>query len=183
VSPDRKVVAFSRNGQVWLVEFDGKGERQITSQTPSQGSVRTVSSLAWSPGGASLLFLAFNTAASRLTLEIWTCGVDAGSEHLLYSESVNTEYGVFYSACTYPPVYIAGGKRILFTSLAGGEPHVVTIASDGTDLREMAPAPSSFPALDPNESKLAYVDLSDFHERIRILDIASGKRSAPLFRK
>lgn len=183
VSPDRKSLAFLRNDQVWLANIDGSGERQVTELQAQEGAKRSVSSLSWSPKGDSLLFLALDSASDGLTMELWSCGTQAGSQRLVYSEKVDTEYGVFYSGCTSPPVPMAGGTRTLFTSISSGEPRIVSIASDGSDLREIAPAPSSFPALDSTGKKLAYVDLSNSRERIRVLDLATGKRTGALFQK
>ena len=150
---------------------------------PTEGTTLTIVNPCWSSKGDSLLFLAFNNTPDSLTLGIWMCQTEAGSERLIYSEKVDTEYGVYYSGCTTPPVLMADGNRILFTSISSGEPRIVSIGLDGSDLREIVPAPSSFPALDRSGKMLAFVDLSKSQERIIVMDLTTGKRSNALFRE
>lgn len=183
VSPEGKSVAFVRNGQIWLVAMGGGGEQQITSLPSEAGLARNIGDPCWSPDGASIVFTSISGAAAGTTLELWKCGLQPGSEHVVHSETSSSEYGMFYGQCTNAPVFTPDGRRLLFTSLAGDSPRIVTIKPDGSDLREIVPAPSAFPALDGAGANLAYVDLSNEHERIRVLNLASGKSTGPLFRK
>jgi Tol biopolymer transport system component len=183
VSSDGKMVAFVRDGQVWLVNADGTGARQITQFKAAQGTTISVAAPCWSPRDNSIVFLAFNRESNKMALEIWICGTEAGSERLVCTEDVDTEFGAYYLACTSTPIFVQDGARILFTSLAGGEPHAVTIGLDGAGLREIVPAPSSFPSLDGAGKSLVYVDLSNSRERLRVMDLATGKSTNPLFEK
>lgn len=162
VSPDGKTVAFARGGQIWLVQSDGANERLLTSfAAPEEDAQRVVSNPCWSPAGDALIFVSFGDGSGQLTLSVWLASPQPGSERSIYSEKVDTEYGVYYAECTNPPVFEAGGARVLFTSISTGQPRVMSVAVDGTDAREVAAAPSAFPALDPAGQRLAYVDLSD----------------------
>ncbi|MHB9035827.1 MAG: TolB family protein [Armatimonadota bacterium] len=180
VSPDQKSVVFARSDQIWLVNIDGTGERQITKFVPREGIKHTIMNPCWSPDGQSILFTAITNGANKLTLEIWLCGLEAESERLVYSEDVHTEYGVYYSECTNPPIFMPEGKRILFTSISGDQPRIVSTDLSGGDIREIVPAPSIFPSLDVSGKKLAYVDLSNQQERIWVMDIETGRRTGPL---
>lgn len=183
VSSNGKMVAFTRSDQLYTVNTDSTGLKQITKMTPVDGGSHTLASPCWSPDDKSILFTAYNNAPGKYALELWICGVEPGSERLVYSEDINTEFGAFYADCTNAPVFMPDGKRILFTSVATGEPRIVSIAVDGSDLRELVRAPSTFPAMDATGARLAYVDLSNAHERICVLDTASGKSKGPLFAK
>ncbi|MCL5104097.1 MAG: hypothetical protein M1133_08280 [Armatimonadetes bacterium] len=183
LSPDRKTVAFVRNDQLWLVNTDGANGRQITQFKPAEGVTHSLISPCWSPKGDAILFTAFNTELNKLTLQLWTCNLEAGSERLVYSENIDTEYGVYYTGCTNPPVFMPDGQRILFTSVAGIEPRIASISLDGGNLKEIVPAPASFPSLDSTGKRLAFVDLSNSRESIRIMDMTTGKLSGALFRK
>ncbi|HEY3414362.1 MAG TPA: hypothetical protein VGM51_15095 [Armatimonadota bacterium] len=182
-SPDGKSVAFVRDNQIWLVNSDGSKLRQLTSAASDAAGARTVANPTWSPDGKTILFWAYNNVPGKVSLDIWLCGLVPGSERSVYSEAVNTEFGVYYADCTNPPAFTPDGKRILFTSVANGEPRIVSIAADGSDLREVVQAPSSFPALDATGSRMAFVDLSNFHERICVRDMKTGKVQGPLFKK
>jgi Tol biopolymer transport system component len=172
VSSDGKCVAFVRQGQVWLVGVDGSNERQLTQfKAGNPGAERVLSATSWSPEGDALLFHSFSSESGGLKFKIWLCGTEPGSERLVYSESIDTEYAVFYEDCTYPPAFAPDGQRILFTSIATPGPRIMSVARDGSDLLELVPAPSSFPSLDPSGRRLAYVDLSNDQERVRIKPI------------
>jgi TolB protein len=176
ISPDRKRIAFARQGLIWLVNSDGTDERQLTEFAPAgNAEKRLVSAPAWAPQGETLLFLSLRTHAEGMMLEIWCSGTQAGSAQTVYTEQVGSEYGYFYLSCTNPPVFTPDGTRILFTSIAAGVPRIATIGLDGGDLLELAPSPSVFPVLDPTGRKLAYVDLSDTQERVRVRDLRTGK--------
>lgn len=183
VSPDGKSVAFVRNGQIWLVGMAGGGERQITTLPSESSASRNIGDPCWAPDGASIVFTSISGSTNGTTLELWKCGVQKGSEHIIYTETTQSEFGMYYAQCTNGPVFTPDGARLLFTSIAGDTPRVVTVATDGTDLREVAPAPSAFPALDATGARLAYVDLSGDHERIRVRNMASGATTGPLFRR
>ncbi|OFX17074.1 MAG: hypothetical protein A2Z18_00270 [Armatimonadetes bacterium RBG_16_58_9] len=182
VSPDGKLVAFARRGQIWLVEADGTAQKQLTRfPTPKEPGMRVVSNPVWSPQGDCVLFLSFNDESGKLKLELWIAKTDPGSEHIVYSEIVDSEYGVYYSACTYPPVFTDGGKRIIFTSISSGEPRAATVGLDGADLRELVREASTFPSLDSSSKRLAYVSMQGSLERLCVLHLDSGKNSE-LFR-
>ena len=116
-------------------------------------------------------------------IEYWLVGLETGTERLVRSENVDSEYGVYLSECTNPAVFTPDGARILFTSVSSGEPHIASMKLDGSDVRELVAVPSSLPSLDGNGRMLAFVDLSDSLERIRVLDLASGRVTKPLFAK
>ncbi|MHB0935676.1 MAG: TolB family protein [Armatimonadota bacterium] len=175
VSPDGKLIAFVRQGQIWLVNRDGTEERQLTAFKPAADEKQLVAVPTWTPQGETLLFFSLRMQAGGIILELWLCGTQEGSERMIYAEKAGTEYGYFYLSCTNPPVFMPGGKRILFTSVAAANPRIVSIALDGSDLEELVPSPATYPMLDATGSKLAYVDLSNTQERLRVRDLVTGK--------
>lgn len=183
VSPDGKLLAFIRNGQLWLVESSGSGEKQLTQFQSEEDITHLVSDPCWSPAGDAILLPMRTSGKGKVALDLWLCSPEPGSQRMVYSETVDSEYGVYYKECTNPPFFTPDGKRIVFTSLSGGQPHIMSVALDGSDPRELAPAPSAFSAMNKAGSRLAYVDLTNSLERIRILNIESGKSTGPLFKR
>ncbi len=183
VSPQGNLVAFIRNDQIWLVDTAGEGERQLTQLRSEDEREWSLSDCTWSPKGDSILFQALASKPGKLMIEYWLVGLETGTERLVRSEDVVSEYGVYLAECTSPPVFFPDGDRILFTSISSGEPHVASMKLDGSDSRELVAVPSSMPAIDSDGRMIAFVDLSDSLERIRVLDLTSGKVTRPLFAK
>jgi len=181
VSPDGKLVAFLRDSQVHLMGSDGSDEKQLTQFNVADGVSRQTSGPAWSPSGKLILVQSSTFNRGEAVSEIWTVEPGSGSVKLAYSEKIGSEYGSYYSDCTNPPAFTPDGQRILFTSIAEAEPRIVSIALDGTGLKQLAAGPSSFAASDSAGRRAAYVDLSNNLELIRILDLQSGKITSPRF--
>lgn len=180
ISPDRTLVAFARQGQIWLVKPDGAEERQLTTFAADQEEKRLITAPTWSPRGDGLLFLSLTRGAGEVKLELWLANLTAGSERLVYTEKAASEYGFYYLSCTNSPVFTPDGTRILFTSVAASTPRVVTIALDGSGLTELVKAPAAFPVLDVTGRRLAYMELTSTTEQVHILDLAKGKERMTL---
>ena len=170
-SPDGKMVAFVRKGQVWVIKADGSGEKQLTGINTASGSNRIVLSPSWSTKSDKIMFQSFTNESGKMKSEIWMVDVKAASQNIVYSEDAESEYAVYYNECTSPAVFTPDGNRIIFTSLSTGDPRIVSIKSDGSDLLELVPSPSSFPSLNKNGDKLAYVDLTDSLEKVRVINL------------
>lgn len=183
VSPDGKTVAFIRGGQVFSIETDGKNQRQLTQLKSEPGEKRELLSLAWAPSGEWILIHAITAGKESLSSEFWKAELTPGSERLIYSETAGSEYGQYYQDCANPPEFTPDGKAIVFTSVAGPEPGIMMVNSDGSNPKTAVPAPSTFAAMDPAGLKLAYVALSNNIEKVYILDLKSGKSSLALGKK
>lgn len=171
VSPDGKMVAFIRGGQVWVIGADGNGEKELTKLNTISGSKRMVLSPSWSPRSDKVLFQSFTNESGGMKSEVWLAEVGSVSQNMVYSEEADSEYAVYYTECTNPATFTPDGNRIILTSLSTGDPRIVSIGLDGKDLRELVPAPSTFPALDKSGNRLAYVDLKDSLEKVRVLNL------------
>ncbi|MHB1457821.1 MAG: hypothetical protein ACYC0V_13005 [Armatimonadota bacterium] len=170
-SPDGKMVAFIRGGQIWLIGADGKGQRKLTKISTVSGSNRMLLSPSWSPKSDKIMFQSLTNESGGMKSEIRLVDVRSASSKMIYSEDADSEYAVYYNECTNPAALAPDGSRIIFTSLSTGNPRIVSIGLDGKGLRELVPAPSSFPSLDKTGTKLAYVDLRNSLEKVQVLNL------------
>jgi Tol biopolymer transport system component len=178
-SPDGTRVAFVRQSQVWVVGYDGRLATQLTHLPLPAGRERNILAPVWAKDGKALYFLAISTADGPLELQLWASSLTPDSATCVYREAVSSEFGIYYAFCTNAPVLLDAG-HLLFTSLAGGVPRVAKIALDGTGYTPLTAGPSAFPALDTAGGRVAFIDLADEKERLRILFLANGAESAPV---
>jgi Tol biopolymer transport system component len=153
VSPDGKLVAFIRSGQIWVVGCNGESARRIT--TENAGAATVLFSPVWSPDSKAILF----QTETGNAIEARVVQVDSGSEQVVCSERIISEYGTYYSAITSRPIFTADGRNIIFTSIADGEPYIASIGLDGRNLKRLVAVSASFPSLDVSGSRLAYVSV------------------------
>jgi Tol biopolymer transport system component len=177
LSPDGKLIAFIRDNQVWSVDISGREQRQITSlAAPTDSEAKSdISSLEWSPSGKNLVFQRhFLNEQSGLEFQIWTVELESGEAVKIYSEKVDTEYGVFTLGNTYPPAFTPDGKSILFTSTIDGSSAICTIDSSGQNRKVLVSGPAVFPSMSSNGTQLAYISLEDCRQRLKVLDLVTG---------
>src|SRR5207302_566311 len=109
-SPDGTLVGFSRDGDLWLANADGSGQRRLTT-TPHVSEWGPV----WTPDGKALAYTAqADDGTTAIDVDDGTTQVQvgaAGGQH---------------------PVWSPGGTRIAFDDGAGARS---SVAADGTDLR------------------------------------------------
>ena len=128
-SPDQKLIAFARADstrqlQVWVMNADGTGERQLTRFTAEEGSPQWP---AWSPDGARLAIQSgkYNrNAPTENTAHIWVIDVKSGTATRLNPHS--TPY------LDETPSWFPDGKRIAFQSDRSGRMEVWIMNADGT---------------------------------------------------
>lgn len=143
-SPDGRSIAFTRypGGQLWVVQPDGSGLRQLTD--PPEG----ISDLSatWSSDSRRL-------AVQRLDAE------DASSLYVIDVTDGTATRIVGQDLDPVEPVWSPDGRWIAFFSPpAGGETgSVYVVRPDGTGLVRLAPAARSGIAWSPDGAGLAYV--------------------------
>jgi Tol biopolymer transport system component len=69
-APDGSRVAFLSKGRLYVVEVDGGGDKQLTSDTllpPGEGSGESlvIDSIRWSPGGTKIAFAVVLPSVAR----------------------------------------------------------------------------------------------------------------------
>lgn len=145
LSPDGKRIAFSRQGDIWLMNADGSGQRLLAS-----GGRRPV----WSPSGR---MIAFNgrgpgecpPAAVRCSVAVWTVRVDGSALRRLEPGSRHASWS-------------PSGRRIAYEAavdLVEGRAHGIRVANaDGSHARWLARRAGTAPAWSPDGRLIAYVE-------------------------
>jgi hypothetical protein len=156
--PAQPMLAFVRGGNIWTINIDGSGARQLTSGGNS-------SAPAWSPDGRGIAFI-------RRGAGIFIVDIDGDNEVI---RSRGTDWnGVAWSpdgsklaAATGPGIYF-GNISVMSASEDGSAP--VQLATNATG-----------PAWSPDGSRIAYVKLSgdDGYDNIHLTN-ADGSGAAAL---
>jgi Tol biopolymer transport system component len=128
-SPDQSLIAFARMDstrqlQVWVMNADGSGERQLTRFAAEDGSPQWP---AWSPDGTRLAIQSgkYNrNTPTENTAHIWVIDVKSGAATRLNA------HGTPYLDET--PSWFPDGKRIAFQSDRSGMMEVWVMNADGT---------------------------------------------------
>ena len=128
-SPDQKQIAFARTDstrqlQVWVMNADGSGERQLTHFKTEDGSPQWP---AWSPDGESIAIQSgrYNRQTpSENTAHIWLIDVKTGA-----AKRLNPHDRPYLDET---PSWFPDGKRIAFQSDRTGRMEVWVMNADGT---------------------------------------------------
>ena len=128
-SPDQSLVAFARADstrqlQVWVMNADGSGERQLTRFAADEGSPQWP---AWSPDGTRLAIQSgrYNrNAPAENTANIWIVDVKTGAATRLNPHT--TPY------LDETPSWFPDGKRIAFQSNRSGRMEIWVMNADGS---------------------------------------------------
>ncbi len=114
-SADGRHIAFSLEGDIYVVNADGSGLRQVTS-----GPARDRSP-SFSPTGTSLVFSRSGVGVS----DIYTIGVDGADPKQLTAEA----------GANYDPTWSPNGRLLAFVSNRSGSSHVWLMRPDGSGQR------------------------------------------------
>jgi TolB protein len=134
-SPDQKQVAFARSDstrqlQVFLMNADGTGERQVTRFAAEEGSPQWP---AWSPDGSKLAIQSgkYNrNAPAENTAHIWVIDVKTGATTKLNAHT--TPY------LDETPSWFPDGNRIAFQSNRSGRMEIWIMNADGTGAKQVS---------------------------------------------
>ena len=172
LSPDGRRIAFFRcengpNGDLWVMSAAGGGARQLTHDLRQGGEP------VWTPDGERILFTSMRSGSLTLwsipgaggaptpvttgSGEDTDPSLDASGRHLLFTNSQNS-YALTLldpasgvervllerrDAINFPELS-PDGSRILFFGPTEGGFHLFTLASDGSDLRQVTTTPGEF---------------------------------------
>ena len=127
-SPDQSQIAFARADstrqlQVWVMNADGTGERQLTRFAAEVGSPQWP---AWSPDGARLAIQSgrYSRNATENIAHIWLVDMTSGAATRLNPHT--TAY------LDETPSWFPDGRRIAFQSNRTGRMEIWVMNSDGT---------------------------------------------------
>ncbi len=120
ISPDGKQIAFSFQGDIWLVSSAGGDARAVTTHSGYERSP------VWSPDSKSLAFMAD-----------WHGNVDVFLVRLPGGEPVRL---TFYSADDEPTSFSRDGQKVLFTSRRLDAPQAVIGTTGMSELYEVSTA-------------------------------------------
>ena len=133
-SPDQAQIAFARSDstrqlQVWVMNADGTGERQLTRFSAEDGSPQWP---AWSADGSRLAIQSgkYNrNAPNENTSHIWIIDVKNGAATKLNAHS--TPY------LDETPSWFPDGRRIAFQSDRSGRMEIWVMNADGTGAKQV----------------------------------------------
>ena len=128
-SPDQKLIAFARADsarqlQIWVMNADGSGERQLTHFKAEEGSPQWP---AWSPDGTRLAIQSGKYSREKPadnTAHIWIVDVKSGTPTRL-----NTHEKAYLDET---PSWFPDGKRIAFQSDRSGRMEIWVMNADGS---------------------------------------------------
>jgi len=133
-SPDQKQIAFARMDstrqlQIWVMNGDGSGERQLTQFKPDDGSPQWP---AWSPDGQRLAIQSGKydrQNPAQNTAHVWVIDVKSGAATRL------NQHDKPYLDET--PSWFPDGKRIAFQSDRSGRMEIWVMNADGTGAKQV----------------------------------------------
>jgi hypothetical protein len=127
LSPDARVVAFQRDGELWAVNSDGSAERQLIDASFLSGLVTApdtaeVNDVIWEPGAHRIYFTTLTVAGIagyRIPrFDLYLLDADAGIASLMYLEAPGSG-GVPYVSPDGRVVALAQPDRVVFLEVTG----------------------------------------------------------------
>src|SRR5262245_51678347 len=130
-SPDGTLVAFARQGDLWLANADGSGERRLAS-TPRVEEWKP----SWLPSGAAIVY----TASQNGSRQIRVFRLPMGPSTRIAASSAQ-EYGATVSR----------QGRLAFVSTRSGVPSIYVAQATGAGVRAFDSTPPATPFADVHD--------------------------------
>lgn len=148
----------SGNKEVWMMDYDGSNQRQITRE----GALTLTPD--WSPDGERLVYTSYRRKRA-----------DRGESPELYiihrqgGGRIRIDTGVNLNTS---PAFAPDGKRIAFVGAVGGNTDIYVINDDGSNLRRLTTGESieSTPAWSPTGRQIAFTSSRAGSPQIYVMD-------------
>lgn len=159
-SPDGKKLAFSRDGNIEIVDVTDRGAPRVISPASGQGRA----SPSWSPDGTRLAFEVWwsGVAGSGNRSDIFVTRIDGGNTvELTSSDGIKRR-----------PVWSPAGDRLLFSSTTDGNEEIYTVRPDGSRLTRITSNAGADrnPAWSPDGKRIVFSAVRLGDEDIWVMD-------------
>lgn len=167
-SPDGQKIAFvsTRDGnrEIYVMDTSGQNEINVTRHPADDWTP------AWSPDGRQLAFSSFRDGSWEIYVLDTTCFDQPESCPDTLTQITNDGNG------NLSPVYSPDGTRFVFNSKANGNWDIYTMATNGTDVRQVTVAPENdlAPVWSPDGSRLAFESNRDGNVEVYIIGANGG---------
>jgi serine/threonine protein kinase len=147
----------SGTSDIWIMEADGTGQRQLTSD----GSSNLYPSV--SPDDRSVVFVSNRTGSAH----IWSMDLDGYNTKQLTNSPVGEAF----------PTYSPDGRWIVYTSSVTGTQTLWKLPIDGDEPVQLIDRPSSEPAISPDGKRIActYLNEQSNSDVVAIIPFAGGQ--------
>ncbi len=181
-------IAYVDGVDLFVMKKDGQDRRRLTGYRETNGKGRKnpskeierryASDPFWSPDGKSIGFISTVYGEGENPLrQIRVVSPRGGKARKIYEERIDPADQVLVSDLTTPPFFTIDGDKIIFTSIVGKAPNLVSLDMKDGKKRILTRDGALFPALLPENEEILYTSLKDENERVMIMEIdGSGKR-------
>ncbi|MEA1985598.1 MAG: hypothetical protein U9N13_08120 [Euryarchaeota archaeon] len=168
----------SGNYDIWIMNPDGSGKKQLTSTTENEYAM----GIDFSPDGNKIVYVSRNSfdrtnlsAFKGFSTTIWTMDADGANKKQLMAANESLDY--------YYPSWSPDGTKIAFEDRndAGNRVNVVVMDADGLNLTILTANTGSggFPQWSPKEDKIVFVSSEDGKMGISVANLDEDLASAP----